>query len=375
LTAEESTAAIVEARIADTSARLLARSLTTTGARASPGSGITAIVADRRAVRLEARVRTVNWGILSTAKINRSWLAGARQVPDVEVVAVASRDATRAGDYAAEHGIPRAHGDYEALLADPDVHAVYVPLPNALHVEWARRALQAGKHVLCEKPLTPRPAEVLELFDLAAGQKLILSEAFMYRHHPQTVRLNQMVGDGAIGRLRMIRSAFSFRLRGDGDVRLSQSLDGGGLMDVGCYCVNAARMLAGEPERVHAEQTVGGDGVDVTFAAVMRFGDGVIAHFDAGLALAPRGELEVVGERGSLVLPDPWHCREPVIVWHRDDGVIQRIEIEPADPYALEVADVSSAIADSRKPLLGRADALGQARALEALLAAAAPAG
>jgi predicted dehydrogenase len=316
-------------------------------------------------------VKTVNWGILSTAKINEKWLAGARQVAEAEVVAVASRDAGRAQEYAGRHGIPRAHGDYESLLADPDVHAVYVPLPNSLHVEWARRALQAGKHVLCEKPLTPRPAEVVELFDLAAGQKLHLSEGFMYRHHPQTVRLAQMVSDRAIGRLRMIRSAFSFRLGGSGDVRLSQAMDGGGLMDVGCYSVNAARMLAGEPERVHAEATIGGDGVDVTFAAVMRFADGVIAHFDAGLALAPRGELEVVGERGSLVLPDPWHCREPVIVWHRDDGVVQRIEIESADPYALEVADFSSAVADSRRPLLGRADALGQARALEALLAAA----
>jgi D-xylose 1-dehydrogenase (NADP+, D-xylono-1,5-lactone-forming) len=316
-------------------------------------------------------VKTVNWGILSTANITEQWLAGARQVPEAQIVAVASRDAARAQAFAGRHEIPRAHGDYESLLADPDVHAVYVPLPNALHVEWARHALQAGKHVLVEKPLTPRPAEVLELFDLAAGRKLHLSEAFMYRHHPQTVRLAQMVSDRAIGRLRMIRAAFSFPLGRSADVRLSHELDGGGLMDVGCYCVNAARMLAGEPERVHAEATTGGDGVDVTFAAVMRFADGVIAHFDAGLALAPRGELEVVGERGSLVLPDPWHCREPLIVWHRDDGVVQRIEIDPADPYALEVADFSSAIADSRRPLLGRADALGQARALEALLAAA----
>jgi xylose dehydrogenase (NAD/NADP) len=320
---------------------------------------------------MEPAVRTVNWGILSTAKINESWLAGARRAPLAKVIAVASRDAARAEGYAAEREIPRAYGDYESLLADPDVHAIYVPLPNSLHVEWTRRALEAGKHVLCEKPLTPRPTEVIELFDIAAGRKLHLSEAFMYRHHPQTVRLAQMVSDGAIGRLRMIRSAFSFPLGRSGDVRLSRGLDGGGLMDVGCYCVNAARMLAGEPERVHAERTVGGDGVDVTFAAVMRFPDGVIAHFDAGLALAPRGELEVVGERGSLVLPDPWHCREPVIVWRRDDGVVQRIEIEPADPYALEVEDLSSAIADSRRPLLGRADALGQARAMQALLAAA----
>ena len=134
----------------------------------------------------------------------------------------------------------------------------------------------------------------------------------MYRHNPQTHRLVALVADGAIGQLRLIRGAFSFVAHDRGDIRLSRELDGGALMDVGCYCVNGARLIAGEPERVAAEQVLGGDGVDIVFAATMGFADEVVAHFDAGLALASRDELEVVGDRGSLFLDDPWHCRVPV---------------------------------------------------------------
>ena len=313
----------------------------------------------------------VNWGILSTARINAKWLAGARQADGAAVVAVASRDRDRAERYAAEHTIDRAHGSYEALLADTAVNAVYIPLPNSLHIPWTRQALQAGKHVLCEKPLSRHSSEVEAAFDLAQERGLQLMEGFMYRHHPQTRRVQELVAAGVIGRLRLIRAAFSFPLGDPGDVRLSSALGGGGLMDVGCYCVNAARMLAGEPERVQAEQTLGGDGVDVAFVATMQFADDVLAHFDSGLTMAARDELEVVGEKGSLFLDDPWHCREPVIELRQRDGAVGRIAIEPVDPYRLEVENFSAAIEGSTAPLLGRADAVGQARAIEALYASA----
>jgi predicted dehydrogenase len=312
----------------------------------------------------------VRWGILSTARINAKLLTGANAADNATVVAVASRDRARAERYAAEHQIRRAHGSYQELLADPEIEAVYIPLPNSMHIDWTRRALQAGKHVLCEKPLSRHPGEVEAAFDLAEDHGLQLMEAFMYRHHPQTKRLQRLVDEGAIGRLRLIRGAFSFRLTVRGDVRMSTALDGGGLMDVGCYCLSAARMLAGEPRRVHAEQAIGGDGVDVAFAAAMRFANDVLAHFDAGLALAARDELEVVGEEGSLYLDDPWHCREPVIEWRRAGGV-ERIEIERADPYRLEVENFSAAIRGEATPLLARDDAVGQARAIEALYASA----
>jgi predicted dehydrogenase len=313
---------------------------------------------------------SVKWGIMSTARINRLFLAGARQADNVEIVAVASRDRGSAEHYAREHGIERAHGGYESLLRDPDVEVVYISLPNALHIEWSERALQAGKHVLCEKPLSRRAAEVERAFDLAEREGRLLMEGFMYRHNPQTRRLRELVDSGAIGRVRMIRAAFSFLAGDPGNVRLSAALDGGALMDVGCYCVSGARLIAGEPERVSAEQTVGGDGVDITFAATMRFPNDVLAHFDAGLALATRDELEVVGEEGALFLDDPWHCRSPLIELRRDSGV-ERIELEPVDSYRLEAQNLSAAIRGERPPLLGREDAVGQARTIEALYEAA----
>ena len=312
----------------------------------------------------------LNLGILSTARINAKLIAGARGTDAVRIVAVASRHADAAQAFARAHDISHAHDSYEALLADPDVDAVYIPLPNALHVPWTIAALEAGKHVLCEKPLARRAEAAREAFDVAERHGLMLSEAFMYRHHPQTRELAELVRGGAIGRLRMIAACFSFFTDDPANVRLSAALDGGGLMDVGCYCVSAARMLAGEPERVSAEQTLGGDGVDVTFTGTMRFADGVLAHFDAGLALAPRHGLEVVGEAGSLYLADPWHCATPVIELRRD-GEIERIEVKPADPYQLELENFCAAVEGRAPLLLGREDAVGQARAIEALLAAA----
>ncbi len=313
---------------------------------------------------------TVNWGILSTAKINGAFLAGARQSPEVEVLAVASRDREVAKRYAEEHAIERAYGGYEEMLADSEVEAVYISLPNALHVEWTVRALEAGKHVLCEKPLSRHPAKVEDAFEVARRQRRWLMEAFMYRHHPQTRRLQELVARGAIGPLRMIVATFSFNNLAAENVRLVKALDGGALMDVGCYCVNAARMLAGEPQRVSAEQTLGGDGVDVAFAGTMRFHRDVIAHFDAGMALAPRDALEVVGEDGVLFLDDPWHCRTPVIELRNRRGV-ERIEVEAADSYRLEAENFSRAIRSGSPPLLGSADAVAQAVAINALYEAA----
>lgn len=312
----------------------------------------------------------LKWGILSTARINRKFLAGLRQTDEAEVVAVASRDEAAAQAYARQHDIPRGYGGYDALLQDPDVEAVYISLPNALHVEWSTRALEAGKHVLCEKPISRRAAEVQELFDLAQARGLLLMEGFMFRHHPQTERLLASVREGAIGRLRMIVSSFSFHASDPSNIRLQRGLDGGALMDVGCYCVSATRLLGGEPLRAQAEQSLGADGVDVTFAATLRLREEVLAHFDAGLALAPRHGLEVVGEAGTLVVEDPWHCTHPGIELRLPDGT-RRIEIESANPYALEAENFSRVIRGEADPRLGRDDAVGQARAIEALYQAA----
>ncbi|MGH2869384.1 MAG: Gfo/Idh/MocA family protein [Solirubrobacteraceae bacterium] len=313
---------------------------------------------------------TVHWGILSTARINDKFIVGCAQSDAMTIGAVASRDGERARSYADEHGIERAHASYDALLDDAEIEAVYISLPNSMHLEWTERALRAGKHVLCEKPLGRRADEVAAAFDLADRQGLLLMEAFMYRHNPQTERIAELIRSGAIGRLRLIRAAFSFGLEDSSDVRLSTGLDGGALMDVGCYCVSAARMLAGEPEHVSAQQVLGGDGVDVVFTGTMSFADEVLAHFDAGLVLAARDELELVGDTGSLFLDDPWHCRTPVIEV-RTAGGVDRVRLPRVDSYRREVENLSAAIRGEAEPLLGRADAVGQAAAIEALYAAA----
>ncbi|HET8980386.1 MAG TPA: Gfo/Idh/MocA family oxidoreductase [Solirubrobacteraceae bacterium] len=313
---------------------------------------------------------TVQWGLLSTARINDKFLAGLAASSRGRVLAVASRDGARVRAYAEQRGIPRAHDSYEALLQDPDVEAVYISLPNALHLEWARRALQAGKHVLCEKPLGRRAAEVEAAFEVAEREGRLLMEAFMYRHHPQTARLVELVGAGAVGRPRLIRSSFGFNLSDGGDVRLSRGLEGGALMDVGCYCVSATRLLAGEAEQVSGQALIGGDGVDIAFAGLIRCPHGVLAHFDAGLVFADRYDLEVVGDEATLRVADPWHCVNPGIELRSGDSV-RRIEVPAANPYGLEADNFAAAIRGEAPPLLDRADAVGQARTIEALYAAA----
>jgi xylose dehydrogenase (NAD/NADP) len=312
----------------------------------------------------------LRWGLLSTARINDALLAGLKASDSGDAVAVASRDLTRARAYAAARGIPEAHGGYEALLADPGVDAIYISLPNGLHLEWAQRALRAGKHVLCEKPMGRDPVAVAAAFDLAQERGLVLTEAFMYRHHPQTLRLAELVAQDAVGELRTIRAHFSFHLQDPADVRLSDALEGGALMDLGCYCVSAARLLAGEPEAFGGVKVTGGDGVDTSFAGSLRFPGDVVAAFTASFRSAPGHGLEVTGERGVLRVADPWHARDPGIELTGADGS-RRIEIPAADSYRLEVEDLARAVAGETPVRLGREDAVGQARTIQALYAAA----
>jgi xylose dehydrogenase (NAD/NADP) len=317
----------------------------------------------------------VTWGVLSTAAINDDVLAAAELSDRVAVAAVASRDLGRAESYARNRGIERAYGSYDALLADPDVEAVYISLPNGLHVEWSIRALEAGKHVLCEKPLDRRLERVEDAFDTAEREDRFLMEGFMYRHHPQTKRLATLVEEGAIGQLRLIRAAFSFSLELLGDVRMRPELGGGALMDVGCYCVSAARLLGGEPESATAAQVLGSTGVDVRFAGTLAFADDVVGHFDCAFDLPYRAELEVVGSDGVLRVADPFVLGSSGIgaagieLRTGDDETL--IEVAPANHFTLELENLSDAIRGKGDPLLGRTDAVGQARTIEALYRAA----
>jgi xylose dehydrogenase (NAD/NADP) len=308
-------------------------------------------------------------GLLSTARINDAILAGAAASDLVEVVAVGSRDGARADAYARERGIERAHGSYDALLGDEEVDAVYISLPNGLHHEWTMRSLAAGKHVLCEKPYSRHPAEVEEAYDLAEGTGLVVMEAFQYRHHPQTVRMKAMVGEGAIGRLRVLRSSFAFALQDLSDIRARPELDGGALMDVGCYCISEARLLAGEPERCVGDQVVGPTGVDMFFYGTLSFPNDVVGQFDCSFALPYFRRFEVVGEDATLVVR--LGRRGWGLELRREDGVTP-IETPTADAYRLELENLAAAASGEAEPRLGRADALGQAKTIAALYRSAA---
>jgi len=301
-------------------------------------------------------------GLLSTAKINDAILTGARESDSVEVVAVASRDTARALAYAQEHGIPKAHGSYDALLEDPDVDAVYVSLPNSMHVEWTIRAVEAGKHVLVEKPFDRRPQEVERAFDAAGDNGRVVMEAFMYRHHLQTHALHELILSGGIGELRQIRTAFSFMLDEPENVRLRPELDGGALMDLGCYCINAARLIAGEPELVVGRQVLGETGVDLRFAGVLEFPGRVLAQFHCAFDLPYQSALEAIGSDGSVFVPEPWLCRDPHLELNGE-----RIDVADADRYQLQLENFAAAIRGDAQPLLGRAEAVAQARVIHAL--------
>ena len=312
-------------------------------------------------------------GLLSTANSNKEILRGAAESELVEVVAVGSRDGAKAQAYAAEHGIARTHSSYEALLADDGVDAIYVSLPNGMHHKWTMRALAAGKHVLCEKPLSRRPEEVAAAFDVAEAQGLVLTEAFMYRHHPQTAKIRDLVAEGAVGRPCAVKTTFSFPLEDLSNVRALPELDGGALMDVGCYCVSGIRLFAGEPEHVRGEQVTGSTGIDMAFHGTLRCADDVVGQFEASFRSPRRQRLEVVGEDGVLIVEAPWRIDwgGDVTLARRSGGEVatevETIPMETANSYRLQLDNLADAIAGRAPQLLGRDDALGQARAIEAL--------
>ena len=307
-------------------------------------------------------------GLLSTAQINEMILRGAQTTPRVEVVAVASRGRERAERYARLHRLPRAFGSYEGLLDDPGIDAVYISLPNSMHVEWTVRALKAGKHVLCEKPLAQGADDAKRAFEAASRSQRVLAEAFMYRHNPQTTRLADLLSEGAIGQLRLMRSCFRHPTYDKANIRLSAELAGGSLMDLGCYCVNVARLLAGEPERVYGEQTTGPSGAEVAFQGTMRFAGDVVAQIDSSLAAPIRQDLELVGEDGSLRISAPFRVDlgKPGIEVARGDSV-QLIEIEQQDSYGLELESFADAAEGRNEALPSAEDSIAQAHVIACL--------
>jgi D-xylose 1-dehydrogenase (NADP+, D-xylono-1,5-lactone-forming) len=310
----------------------------------------------------------LRWGILGTARINRSVIPAIRAGARSRLAGVASRDLDRAQQYAREWDIPRAFGSYEALLADPAIDAVYIPLPNHLHVEWTVAAARAGKHVLCEKPLALEAAGVDAIAAAAQANGTVAAEAFMYRHHAQTHRVCELVRDGALGTLRFVRGSFSFPLTREGDVRLRPEWGGGALWDVGCYPITYALLLAGGPPvAVTARSELGPTGIDVTCAGVLQFEDSRLAAFDCGFASAFRTSMEIVGTEGVLEVSNPFKPGPRETLRLIREGGDRRIEVQGGALYSGEIEDLERAALDGAPcgiPLQESRDAISTLAAL-----------
>ena len=302
----------------------------------------------------------LTWGLLSTARINEAVIAPIRKAARSELLAVASRDGSRARSYAAERGIPRAYGSYEELLSDPEINAVYVSLPNSLHAEWAIKALEAGKHVLCEKPMAVRLEELERVERAARSSGRTIFEAFMYLHHPQTQRLREIVEGGEIGALQLVSSNFSFYLPPEkaSNIRLRADVSGGSLWDVGVYPVSLSVFLnrGRAPARVWAQTTTGETGVDVSVRGQLQLSASASAHVFVGFRAPSLHTAFVVGERGRIVIGEPW---KPAI-----DGAPSRLTLTPANgkerpisfprknPYLCEIEAMEACVLDGAEPLV-----------------------
>jgi predicted dehydrogenase len=318
----------------------------------------------------------IRLGIISTADIGRGRVIPAlRHCRNLEVTAVASRSLEKAQAFAKDMGIPIAYGSYEELLAAADVDAIYNPLPNSMHAEWSIKCAEAGKPCLCEKPLASDAAEARTMVDAFASRNILFAEAFMYRFHPQTQRVKQMVESGAVGELREMSAAFSFVMPDEGNIRLSKPLAGGSLMDIGCYCVNVMRLMTGqEPDEVKASARVGQrSGVDEYLSGVLSFPSGVLGHFDCSFRLQWTHTYELRGTKGRIVVEQGFVVppdRESIIrYWH--DDAYEEIKIAAANSYTLMAEDFADALLNHRPPKYPPQDGVHNMEVLDRLYASA----
>ncbi len=324
----------------------------------------------------------LKWGILGTGNIAGQFSNGVMGSRRGVISAVGSREIETARRFATPRQISRAHGSYEALLADPEVDAVYNSLPNSLHHEWTIKALRAGKHVLCEKPFAMNRGQSEEMFDVARKEGRVLVEAFMYRSHPLTHAVLAAVRGGEIGELRMIRTSFCYRsTKIDGNVRFQPALGGGGLMDVGCYCTSFSRLLAGEePQHVHASARRHATGVDDVVVGTLAFPSGVVASFNCGMSVQADNTAYVCGTDGYIDIPVPWkppmkgaaytvaHSTPPRMDLAAGASISPR-ETRTVDAevelYGLESDDFAATVLDGQSPAVSEADTLGNMAVLD----------
>jgi len=325
----------------------------------------------------------LRWGILGTGNIARQFVAGLTTSRRGIAAAVGSRQLQSAQAFAQIHQIPRAHGSYESLVADAQIDVVYISLPNSLHQDWTIRALSAGKHVLCEKPIGLNAAQAEEMFDAAEASGKSLMEAFMYRSHPQTLALVDAVASGEIGKLQLIRTSFCFHARKTaGNIRFVRPLGGGSLMDIGCYCISFARLFAGaEPTKIHAVATIHSSGVDDRAAGTLVFPSGILSTFACGLSLEADNSPYPCGTEGYIEVPTPWKPttgNSRFIVARGTPPKMDNPQSTPAPPprevreipvhqdlYGLEADDFDETVLDGRAARISPEDSIGNMRVLD----------
>jgi predicted dehydrogenase len=318
------------------------------------------------------------WGIMGAGSIAGTFAGGLAQSRTGRPVAVGSRTQAAADAFGETWQIPNRHGSYAGLLADERVQAVYIATPHPLHTEWAIKAAEAKKHILCEKPLALNAAETKAIIEAARRNDVFLMEAFMYRCHPQTQKLVELIRAGAIGQVYVIQATFSFRASYDPQSRLlNNALGGGGILDVGCYCVSMSRLVAGaatgqpfaEPTRVEALGHVGETGVDEYTIASLSFPGDILAQLFTGVRVAGENVVRIFGTEGSLLIPSPWHPRSdgaPGILLKRPGKPDQEIFVgQTPDVYTLEAETVAAHIDERQAPAMSWDDTLGNMQTLD----------
>jgi len=315
----------------------------------------------------------LHWGLLSTARINSAVIPPIRLSSRSELVGVASREQSKADAYARDHGIARAYGTYEAMLADPAINVIYNPLPNHLHAEWTVLAAEAGKHVLCEKPLALSLADIDRMIAAARANNVVVAEAFMYKHHPQTLKVLELLKNKPIGDLIAIKGVFTFDLSPrPADIRWMPDMGGGSIWDVGCYPISFARLIAqAEPIEVFGYQVTSASGVDEVFVGQMRFANGLLAQFESGFRSPYRTWLEVVGTRGSLYIASPFKPADRAFITLNYGDRSEQIEVNAGHLYQGEIEDMEGAVLDGKPQRIPLEDSRHNVALILALLESA----
>src|SRR6516162_512466 len=317
--------------------------------------------------------RKLRWGVLGVAKINDRVLPSFAQTTHAVLAAIASRSLEKAQHAAKAAGIPKAHGSYEALLDDPTIDAVYIPLPNTLHDEWTRKAAERGKHVLCEKPLTPTARECEALVAFCHAKKIKLMDGFMWPHHPRTAKIKEFLAGAKLGRVERVTGAFTFQLPMDpANIRLQVAMAGGALLDVGCYPVYGIRWAFGEePVRVLAAAYYQ-FGVDVALSATLWFADGRMASFDCGFTQPMRQWLEIVGTKGTLTVPEMWvPCKTNFAVKFDENAAAEQFAVEGYDQIQCMLENFGRYVLEDKPVVPAPEEAIKSAKVMDALLLSA----